>query len=260
MGNQAGSVEVEWDIALVHPLVHLGDDVGVDGVIAPVTFATGKIGVDDVFVGRQVVVKYDAVCLPIFGSDLMARAVAAGERRADEFVLWVVVGRQWIVAGVHVGKALGALAIFALSRVCQPKEVDVQIAFAVVHPVVVFGELTVDLAVLGPLPGDAVPDVPGLIVEPIIATEYVQQGKLHEALVGIITAIHTGPLVAPNQSTVRAYIAGNKLAGSVVERINQLALLDGPAGDGHRGMNAISRVAHVSLRCDVVASIITGVY
>lgn len=244
MSNQAGGVEVERDVAFVHALIHLGDDVSVDSVVTPVTFAAGKISVDDVFVRGQVMVEYNAVGLPVLGSDLMAWAVTAGEWCADEFVLWVVVGSEWVVAGIHIGKALGALAVFALGRVSETKKVDVQIAFAVMHPVVVLGELAVELAVLGPLPGDAIPDASSLVIEPIIATEDIQEGELHEALVRIIAAVHARPLVAPNQGAVRPHIAVNIFAGSAVERIDELALLDGPCGDSDWGVDMIDWIAH----------------
>ena len=106
------------------------------------------------------------------------------------------------------------------------------------HPVVVGGEFTVDLAVLGPLPGDAVPDAACFGQQPIVAPQHIQQGQLHEAFVGVVTAIHARPIIAPVQGAVGAHIAVDKLAGGVVELGDEGALLQGPGGRCHGGVDA----------------------
>ena len=96
------------------------------------------------------------------------------------------------------------------------------------HPVLGLIELINDLTVLSPLPSNRIPNFAVALIEEGISTHDVVEGEIHKSLVGIIRAIKTGPLTAPDQGVVGVCVAICKLQRGFIDQRDQLALKNRP--------------------------------
>ena len=238
MGHQRGGAEVERHVAARLAFVDAFEDFGIGGIVRPWGLAAVAVDAGEVLERRQVVVEDFPVGGPVLGGLHVSRTATAGDGGTDEAAFRVPVGRFRVLAIVEAGKAAGALAVLQDARVGEPEEVEEQAALAVVHPVVVGVELAVDLAILGPLPGDPVPDRARTPVDLLAAAERVEQRHIHEPLVGVVRTVHPRPAVAPDQRAIGAGVAVGELDRRRIERGEDLPLEQCPArdrGDGFRG-------------------------
>ena len=234
-------VQVERHVPARRALVHLLDDLGEDVVVSPGRRGRRERDGRQVLERRVVAVEYTSVSSEILGCDHEARSLASGLRGADDAQLWIEVGCERILAGVHARETIRPLALDHRVGLGEPEEVVEEVGLAVVHPVVVAVELALDLTVLGPLPGDRVPHLPGRFVDRFVAADAVEEREVHEGFVRVVGAVHPRPLVAPDEGSVLAGVTRNELVGDGVERRDDLAGEQRPARRNERGVDFDAR-------------------
>ncbi len=143
-------------------------------------------------------------------------------------VCGIIIGSRRVFVQIEPRKSLGPLLMLGERGVAEPKKIKVRIRFAMVHPVVVGVELVVDLAVLGELPRDSIPQFLGQGCHVFMSAQGVVQREVVKALVAVIRAIHARPLVAPNDGAVFARVFLDEFASRRIQLLQHMTLPHGP--------------------------------
>ncbi len=182
VGDEAGRREIEGHVAAHLALIERVQNLGVDLVLVPVRLPHVLARIPGLHLGGNVqVVERDRVFGqdptvggPVFPRIDEARPLAPGDGRADHAFFGIPVGRGRVVAGVKTGEAQRTRAVRFPIRVGKTEIVEVDRGLAVMHPVVVGVELTVDLAVGGELAGDGFPEQTAAAMEVGVTTQRIE--------------------------------------------------------------------------------------
>ena len=141
--EKRGGCQIQRDVALRHALVHRVEDAREHGVVAPIGGRAGHAGNVVVREAEHRVAQHPTMGGPILGRHLESWAATAIDWTSDQAMLGIVIRRIGIFPRVEPREPDGALPVPQVVRLREPEEVEVQVAFAVVHPIVVGIEFTV---------------------------------------------------------------------------------------------------------------------
>ena len=111
---------------------------------------------------------------------------------------------------------------------CQGR-IEEEQSFTEVHPIGVFGELTVeDGKVIGELTGRGAPEMKGEIFEALVSAEGVEQWEVIESLGEVIRGCAAGRF--PDEGAPAARVAIGVAQGGLAHGVEELAFHDSPSG------------------------------
>ncbi len=215
MGDEPAHGEVHRDVAAQHDFViKFLDALPLHRIAVPAQFQAL----------HQRIEAGVSVVEGILGVRGELRSGAAVQRRPDQPVRGIVVGRFRILVQIEPREAAGAAHILADVGIGQRKVLESDVALARVEHVVVFDELPTEAATLGPLAGDAVPGFDRPVENPGRAADRIEQRPACERFVVVVH-------LAAAAERAAAFGCRFPVDGSgLLDGAHQAALQQGPRG------------------------------